>query len=221
MNYTEKEKKGLDKVESMNKFFDKILMPAIGVLIILTLLSFIVGSLMDKFSGIDNDGKSSSAASVASDKISAIFKLRAVVLDGYAEHIEEFKAYGYNWADGYSQDIALCKTVDEELVIYQFSDGTLGDFTILRYTPLDASDAKFDSVSLTVSSDTLINVTVNSGESQIVVTFTSSDFSTYSKDDNEKYSEIIKLISIDELNAMYEIFETDIKNLAKSCGISI
>ena len=42
MDYTEKEKKGIDRVERMNRLFDRILMPAIGILIIMLLLSFIV-----------------------------------------------------------------------------------------------------------------------------------------------------------------------------------
>lgn len=219
MNYTEKEKKGLDKVEKMNHFFDRVLMPAIGVLIILTLISFIVSGIMDKFGGGENGDTSSVLTSENSNEVSEIFRLRTSMLDGYSEHVDEFEAYGYDTAEGYSQDIALCKVVDEEMLIYQFRDSSLGDFTILRYTPSDEVNAEFNSLSLTISSDTLVNVAVNNGDYTYKVTFTSTDFSSYSSDDEKEYNSMMNIISIDELTAMYEIFETDIKNLAQTCGI--
>lgn len=221
LDYTEKEKKGLRKVERMNKFFDKVLMPAVGVLIILTLLSFIVGKLMDKLGGQGGDESSSVLTSESSTEVSEIFQLRASVLDCYNEHVDEFEAYGYNAAEGYSQDLAICKIVDDELVIYQFSDSELGDFTILIYTPSSESNSSYDSVSLTVYSDTLVNLAVHKGDNEYKVTFTSIDFSSYSNDDEEEYASMMQLVSIDELEAMYDIFETDIRNLAQNCGISM
>lgn len=220
MNYTEKEKKGLNKVEKMNRFFDKQLMPAVGVLIILMLLSFIVSNIIDKFGNGKEGNTSSVLTSENSHEVSAIFRLRASVLDSYAEHADEFEAYGYNAAEGYSQDIALYKIVDEEMLIYQFRDSSLGDFTILRYTPSDDVNAMFDTVSLTVSSDTLVNASVSKGDDTYNVAFTSTDFSSYSSTDGEGYNLMMDLISIEELNAMYDIFETDIRNLAQTCGIS-
>ena len=49
MEYTEKEKKGIDKVERMNKIFDKIILPAVGVLIAVLLFFFVVGKYREKF----------------------------------------------------------------------------------------------------------------------------------------------------------------------------
>ena len=218
MDYNEKEQKGIKKVESMNRFFDKILMPAIGVLIIITLLSFIIGNITEKFGG--GTDESSVQSSQQASEVPRVFDLRKSVLENYEKYSNAFAAYGYEKADGYKQDLALCKVVDEELVIYQFDDDALGDFTILRYTPSESANAAYTSVSLTVSSHTLINVTVKAQVSTYSVAFSSTDFSTYSKDDDVQYNKMMKQISIEELEALYELFETDIYNLAENCGIA-
>lgn len=218
MKYTEKEQKGINKVESMNKFFDKVLMPAVGLLIIITLLSFIVGSITEKFGGGADGNFVQSGQSVS--EAPRVFGLRAAVLADYEKYSDAFTAYGYEKADGYKQDLALCKVVDEELVIYQFMDKSIGDFTILRYTPSESANAAYKSVSLTVSSHTLLNVTVSAEDSMYTVAFSSIDFSTYSKDDNVQYNKMMELVSIEELEALYDLFETDINNLAESCGIA-
>lgn len=218
MNYTEKEQKGVKKVESMNRFFDKVLMPAIGVLIILILISFIVSGIKEKFGGNSSDSDSTALVQQPQDEPRA-FALRAAVLADYGKYADEFAAYGYQKAEGYSQELALCKAVDEELLIFQFKDDTMGIFSILRYMPSASVGSEYTSLSMTVSSSSLINVSVKTDDSTYTVTFTSVDFSSYSKDDNVQYSKMMKLISIDDLIALYEIFETDINNLAETCDI--
>lgn len=217
MNYTEKEKKGIDKVASMNKFFDKVLIPTIGVLVIITLIAFIAGRLIDKFGGSEstNSGESLKNSAEASD----LMTLRAKILEGYENNSEAFAAYGYEPAEGYLQDLALCKYVDEELVIYQFRDSVLGEFTILKYEP-SSVEASYNVLSLTVSSEKLMTVTANGEGFDYSVAFTSTDFSTYMEDDREEYGKMMKAVSIDELKSLYDIFETDINNLAKNCGAS-
>lgn len=218
MNYTEKEKKGLKKVESMNRFFDKVLMPAIGVLIIIALISFIVSGLKEKFGGDSSDGDKP-ALSQHSQEEPKVFALRSAVLEDYEKYSDEFAAYGYQKAGGYSQELALCKTVDEELMIFQFIDDSMGKFTILRYTPSESVGSEYKSLSMTVSSSSLINVTVKTDSDSYTVTFTSVEFSSHSKDDSAQYDKMMKLISNDDLMALYEIFETDIINLAETCGV--
>lgn len=218
MNYTEKEQKGVKKVESMNRFFDKVLMPAIGVLIILILISFIVSGIKEKFGGNSSDSDSTALVQQPQDE-PRVFALRAAVLADYGKYADEFAAYGYQKAEGYSQELALCKAVDEELLIFQFKDDTMGIFSILRYMPSASVGSEYTSLSMTVSSSSLINVSVKTDDSTYTVTFTSVDFSSYSKDDNVQYSKMMKLISIDDLIALYEIFETDINNLAETCDI--
>lgn len=220
MNYTEKEQKGIDKVERMNKLFDKVLMPAIGVLIIITLIIFIVGKIRDKFGG-ENAAANGSPASVntsVADDVPKVFVLRAALLGDYEKYAETFAAYGYEPAEGYAQDLALRKQVDEELVIYQFADSAMGDFTILKYAP-SVENAAYQSLSLTVSSASLINVSVRGEDFNHTVAFTAADFSSYQKDDSGEYQQLMKVVSLDELQTMYEIFETDITNLAENCGI--
>lgn len=219
MHYTDKEKKGIDKVDRMNKLFDKVLMPVIGVIIILTLLSFIVGKLMDKFGGGESEGNASVSVSSSVSGNPNVFDTRAALLANYETYAEAFAAYGYAPAEGYTQDLSLRKQVDEELVIYQFSDSAMGDFTILKYTP-SAADAAYQSLSLTVSSASLINASARGGDFNYTVAFTSTDFSSYRKDDGEEYNALMKVVSPGELTSMYEIFEADIENLAESCGIS-
>lgn len=215
MNYTEKEKKGIDRVEGMNRFFDKVLMPAVGVLVIITLLAFTVGRLMEKLGG----GEETTAPTTVSQRSAPqVFAARAALLAEYETYARTFEAYGYAPAEGYSQDLALCKTVDDELLIYQFDDKTLGNFTILRYTPSEGK-GRYDSLSLTISSAELINATVTDGDGKWTVTFTSPDFSSYQPEDKDVYARLLGKVSLDELRAMYGIFETDIENLAEACGI--
>ena len=200
----------------MNRFFDKVLMPAVGVLVIITLLAFTVGRLMEKLGG----GEENTVQTAVSQQTAPrVFAERAALLEGYEVYAEAFAAYGYAPAEGYSQDLALCKTVDDELVIYQFDDKTLGNFTILRYTPSEGK-GRYDSLSLTISSADLINATATDGDTKLTVTFTSPDFSSYQPADKDVYAELLEKVSLDELRTMYGIFETDIENLAEACGIS-
>ena len=216
LDYTEKEQKSIDKVARMNRFFDKVLMPTVGVLIIITLLFFIVDRVTEKW------GKGANAESAAVSGEAAqqpeVFALRAKLLADYEKHTAAFADYGYEPVEGYAQDLALCKTVDDELTIYQFSDSALGDFTIVRYVPSAEKKAPYDSLSLTVSSETLLSVMMKQGEQSCAVAFTSVDFSSYKKDDSESYDTLMKTVSDEELKALYEIFETDIENLSKKCG---
>lgn len=215
MNYTEKEQKGIDKVNRMNEFFDKMLMPVVGIIIILTLISFIAGKLFDRFNGYNENTADSSQTAVID---SEVFAKRAELLADYEKNADKFKLYGYSEAEGYSQELALCKTVDEELVIYQFYDGVLGDFTILHYAPTDALKAGYSMLSVTVYSKDLINVKLKASDKEYKVRFNSIDFENYSSDDKEQYRSMMKLISKDDLKAVYEIFETDIHNLAELCA---
>lgn len=221
MNYTEKEQKGIDKVERMNKMFDKVMMPAIGVMIILILLSFIVGKLMDKF-GRSNDaaGDSTAVSTAVSDgDVQKILALRKELLTDYEQYAEAFAAYGYEPVEGL-QDLALCKQVDEELTIWQFADSVLGDFTIVKYVP-SSDEASYQMLSLTISSDKLITVTASGEGFDYAVAFTAADFSTYQAKDKEQYRDMMKVVSMDELHTMYEIFETDIRNLAGTAGLVV
>ena len=40
------------------------------------------------------------------------------------------------------------------------------------------------------------------------------------EDDREEYEKMMKAVSLDELKSLYDIFEADINNLARSCGVS-
>lgn len=218
MKYTEKEQKGIDKVASMNRFFDKILMPTIGVLMIITLLMFIAGRVKEKFGSSESqEAGMSGTTAVSSDSTEALelMALRRTLLAGYAEHADAFADYGYEPAEGYAQDLALRKQVDGELVIYQFADGTMGDFTIVKYAPSADDGFSYVTLSLTVSSETLLNVSLKGEEFDYKVTFTSTDFSTHQADDEGDYRKMMKLISTDDLTAMYDIFVMDLKTLER------
>ena len=217
LNYTEKEKKGIDRVERMNSFFDRLLMPAIGVLIIMLLLSFTVNRFKEKYASGPSVSSGSSANASQQTAEPRVFGLRKKLLAAYGDYKREFAAYGYEPADGYAYDLSLRKTVDEEMSIFQFSDATLGDLTIINYFP-GGQENSYDSLSLTVSSGRLINVTVKRGEEQHRVTFTSPDFTAYRAEDAEEFKAMMLLVGMDEITTMYEIFETDIGNLAASCG---
>lgn len=217
MRYTEKEQKGIHKVENMNRFFDKVLMPAVGVLIIITLVLFIAGRVRHKFGGGGNQAaETPSTAAVSSDPTEALalMALRETLLAGYADHVDAFETYGYEPAEGYAQDLALRKQVDKELVIYQFADGTMGDFTILKYAPSDDGFG-YTSLSLTVSSETLLNVSLKGEDFDYQVAFTATDFSTYQVEDEKDYQNMMKLISTDDLTAMYDIFAADLRAMAR------
>ena len=216
LHYTEKEQKSIDKVARMNRFFDKVLMPTLGVMSIVTLLFFIVDRVTDKRG--KGAGSQSAAVSGEAAQRPEVFALRAKLLADYEKQASVFADYGYEPVEGYAQNLALCKTVDDELTIYQFSDSTLGDFTIVRYEPSKEKKAAYDSLSLTVSSETLLSVMMKQGEQSCAVAFTSVDFSSYKKDDKETHDTLMKTVSDEELKALYEIFETDIKNLAQKCG---
>ena len=213
MNFTEKEKKGIDKVERMNRLFDRILMPAIGILIIMLLLSFIINRFNDKFAKGSSAAVNSTAQSAAEPQA---FVLRRELMHSYSLHEKEFGAYGYKPVDGYAYDLSLCKTVDSEMSVFQFSEDALGELTIINYIPKEKK-AAYDSLSLAVSSCNLINVTAKSGEEKHTVTFLSPDFSEYQAADEAEFNALMKLVEMDEITAMYDIFETDIFNLAKSC----
>ena len=215
MEYTEKEKKGIDKVERMNRLFDKILLPAIGILIIMLLVSFTVNKYREKFG---SDRQSASQTAVQQSEPQA-FALRRSLLAGYAQYKEQFDAYGYKPVEGYSYDLSLCKTVDGEMSIFQFSDASLGELTIINFLP-ENDASPYDSLSMTVSSHKLINVTAKNGEESHTVTFTDTAFSTYRADDGSEYKALMNLTDIDEINTLYEIFEADIGNLAKNCNVT-
>ena len=210
LNYTEKEKKGIDKVERMNRLFDKILMPAVGILIIMLLISFTINKYREKF----GSGDSLSAKEVYAEEEPRVFTLRRSLLSGYGGHEKEFESYGYKPVEGYSYALSLCKQVDDEMSIFQFADGTLGELTIINYIPKEKK-SPYDSLSLAVSSHKLINVTAKSGGEKHTVTFLSSDFSKYSSDDEEQFDSLMKLTDMEEISSVYEIFETDIINLSK------
>ena len=214
MDYTEKEKKGIDRVERMNRLFDKILMPAVGILIIMLLISFTVNRFREKFGS--DDKTSAQAADVQTEP--EAFSLRRILLRSYDEHKTAFEAYGYVPVEGYSYDLSLCKQVDPEMSIFQFSGGALGELTIISYMP-ENDNSRYDSLSLAISSQKLIDVTVKSGEEKHTVTFLSPDFSAYQSDDQSEFDSMMTLTDISEITAMFEIFETDIFNLAASCGI--
>ena len=213
--YTEKEKKSVDKVERMNRFFDKALMPAIGVLIIITLLSFTVGRFRQKFSSRGGEASSSAVSQEAGPEV---FRLRRALLSGYSSYTKEFAAYGYSPVDGYSYELSLCKQVDEEMSIFQFSDPSVGQLTIINYFP-SGDDGGYDSLSLAVSSHRLLNVTVRKDSEKHSVSFTDTSFSSYSAEDEAEFSALSELVSMEDISAMYEIFETDIGNLAEGCGL--
>ena len=183
MEYTEKEKKGIDKVERMNHFFDRTLLPAIGILIILLLASFTFRRFREKF-GSDLP----SARSTVRQTEPEIFALRRNVLAGYEQH-------------------------KGEMSIFQFSDDSLGQLTILNYLPKDRQ-SPYDSLSMGISSYRLITVTAKRGEDSHSVTFLSYDFTSYQSDSEEEYRALMKLTDSGELASLYEIFETDIRNLA-------
>ena len=208
MEYKKKKKKGIDKVERMNRFFDRTLLPAIGILIILLLASFTFRRFREKF-GSDLPSASSTVRQTEPE----IFALRRNVLAGYEQHKEQFEAYGYHPVDGYSYDLSLCKAVDSEMSIFQFSDDSLGQLTILNYLPKDRQ-SPYDSLSMGISSYRLITVTAKRGEDSHSVTFLSYDFTSYQSDSEEEYRALMKLTDSGELASLYEIFETDIRNLA-------
>ena len=217
MKYSEKEQKGIDKVANMNRFFDKILMPTVGVLIIITLLLFIGGRVREKFGG-SGEGTASSSGTVSSDasEASELMSLRHTLLAGYADHREDFAACGYLPAEGYTQDVALRRQVDEELVIFQFVDDTVGDFTVIKYAPA-VEDFGYTSLSLTVSSESLLSVRLRGEDFDWRVSFTATEFSAHSPDDEADYRRMMKRISTDDLKAMYALFVTDLHQLAESC----
>lgn len=216
LNYTEKEKKGIDKVERMNLLFDKVIMPAIGILVIMLLLSFTISKFREKFVSHPSQTSSSTSGQPVQP---AVFAQRKRLLSGYDGFKEAFAAYGYHPVKGYSYDLSLCKTVDSEMSLFQFSDGTLGDLTVINYFPTD-KESSYSSLSMAVSSDRLINVTVKSGDESFSVVFTSTDFSAYKSDDGAQFDAMMNVVSMDDIRAMYEIFETDIDNLAKNCSVS-
>ena len=98
MEYTEKEKKGIDKVEHMNRLFDKILLPAIGILIIMLLFSFIVNKYREKFGTESNPA----AEAVTQKPEPEVFALRRRLLADYGQYQKEFEAYGYKPVDVFS-----------------------------------------------------------------------------------------------------------------------
>ena len=214
LNYTEEEKKGIDKVERMNRLFDTRIMPAIGIVIILMLISFTVSKFKEKFyrGGVPTE-------SAVQNAEPEIFALRRSLLGGYDAHKEEFAAYGYEPVDGYTYGLSLCKSVDDEMVIFQFRDDSLGELTIINYVPGN-TDAAYVSLSLAVSSHRLLNVTVKSGGEKHSVTFTDTDFSEYQPEDAEEFKCLMKLTDMDDIRTMYEIFETDIRNLSDTVNHS-
>ena len=214
MEYTEKEKKGIDKVERMNRLFDKILLPAIGILIIMLLFSFIVNKYREKFGTEINPF----AEAVTQKPEPEVFALRRRLLADYGQYQKEFEAYGYKPVDGFSYDLSLCKTVDKEMSIFQFADSKLGELTVINYIPKQ-ENTPYDSLSIAVSSPNLITETKKSGEESHTVTFLTHDFSSYKSDDTDQFNSLMKLTDIDEITAVYEIFETDISNIAENCGL--
>lgn len=216
MDYTENEKKGIDKVERMNRFFDRIFMPAIGILIIMLLLSFTVKKFRSKFGG--GEEAPGQAATVTAQSEPEVFATRRELMADYQKYEKEFAAYGYLPVEGYAYDLSLRKQVDGEMSIFQFKGGALGELTIINYLPSD-SGAPYDSLSLAISSHTLINVTVKRGEEKHTVTFTDTGFSAFKEEDAGEYDALMNDVRMEDIRAMYEIFEADIGNLARSCGI--
>ena len=217
MEYTEKEKKGIDKVERMNRLFDKFLMPAVGVLIIMLLASFTVNKFRQKF-GSQKTGAANAATYSSEAAEPEVFALRRKLLASYPAFEKEFAAYGYAPVEGYSYDVSLCKQVDGEMSIFQFAGGALGELTIISYMPQD-KNAPYDSLSLAISSHRLINVTVKKGEEKHTVTFTDTAFSSFKEEDRGEFDSLSDFVRTEDIKTMYEIFETDIGNLAKSCGM--
>lgn len=212
LQYTEEEKKGIDKVERMNRLFDKVVLPGIGVLVILLLISFIAGKFREKFTRDDPGTTASSAPREETD----VFGRRKELLRGYEQHKDAFAAYGYEPVEGYAYALSLGKTVDEEMTIFQFSDEALGELSIVNYMP-KGKKAPYRSLSLAVSSPTMLVVTVKKEDEKHVVTFTDTGFSHYQPEDQDAYQSLMKLTTQEDLQAMYDIFTTDLDHLQSAC----
>ncbi|MBQ1398213.1 MAG: hypothetical protein IIY89_06940, partial [Clostridia bacterium] len=88
--------------------------------------------------------------------------------------------------------------------------------TVIKYAPA-VEDFGYTSLSLTVSSESLLNVRLRGEDSDWRVSFTATDFSVHSPDDEADYRRMMKRISTDDLKAMYALFVTDLHQLAESC----
>ena len=215
ITYTEKEQKGIEKVAQMSRFFDKILLPTIGVLLIITLLLHISGRLREKYSG-GSPGAGTSAAQATQEN--GVCATRNALLATYTSHASGFAACGYAVMPDATQDLALCRKIDDEMTVYQFADGKLGTFTILRYAPLPERQALYETLSLTVTSEADIRVMVGHDGQKTSVRFTAAGFSAAAAEDAAAYRDVMRYTSPEELQSMMEIFETDIRMLADVCG---
>lgn len=211
MNYTEKERKGIDKVADMNRFFDKILLPAVGVLIIITLLVFIVGRVRTKFGG-GGIGASHSTSSVSSAQLQKALEKRETLLGDYETNAERWAEGGYVRLENYEGGLALERKADGELSILQIADDVLGGFTTLTYRPSDGK-AKYKMLSLTVMSGKLFTVTLSGEGFDDVVTFPSPDFRKEDASDREACDHMMRYVTQDDLQTLYEIFLTDMERL--------
>ena len=209
MQYTEKERKGIDKVTDMNRFFDKILLPAVGVLVIITLLFFIAGRVKEKFGGA-GENTASGTVTYSAKRLQKALDKRDTLMNDYEANQERWTEGGYVRKVLSEDSFVLERKADEELTVLQISDTTLGNFTTLSYKP---SDGKYDMLSLTVSKGSLFTVTLSGKGYDDAVTFPSPAFRPEEANEKEACDHLLKVITRDDLVTLYEIFLTDIEGL--------
>jgi len=196
-------KKADARVGSLNRIFDRLILPMIGFTVALAIFAALFGgSCMDSCAGklLAADTEDGAAVSGSKD----FYQKRDKIMSKIDENRDLLTQNGFIVSDQYDENLAARKNYDDDTYsIDYFADGQCR--AILRQNA--GEDADYISVVLGIYSEGLVTVDLSAGDSLYLAAFTDDGFinpSPNNIDAAEKILEIVPREVLRELLAMYK-----------------
>lgn len=176
--------RGVEKVERMNKAFDKYVIPLVLFTVVTIFIFGAVPRLLKLLSADSADGTEQGVESTVAD----FYSLREDYMSNMHSHAQELEAAGYEFSDQYSGADCVYKYLDESTIVYEFYDDALGSYSIIRRA---AQEEAYRQLSMVVSAKNLIRVELDLVDGQkISLTYIDESFSAYGSDLSESDAQL-------------------------------
>lgn len=212
---TEEEKiqNGVDKVNRMNAFFDKMWLPVLFFVVATVFVFGALPKLMD-MAGV-SDGSDYGDLPSQESTLPDFYELRAAYMGEMDSHKDELTAAGYEFSDDYGETKCVILSKDDT-VIYEFFD-SMGSYSIIRKTAPEGSE--YSALSLVVQSKRLIIAEIKlSDGSKLSASFKNEQFtpdllSLSASDTPSDVQKVLSYVSAEELSAMLTQYKADLMKL--------
>lgn len=203
-------KRGVEKVERMNKTFDTLALPIILFTVVTIFIFGALPTLKEKL-GL---GESSSVSSVLPEQQSFYSRRESYMLDMQL-HLEELTQHGYTTPEGYEAGECASLMLDDSTEVLEFSDN-IGCYSIVRRS---VADKPYTKLSIIVYSENIILAELVLAEGdQLSATFKNESFTEWkrkpvsdaelSQSDAVSTAErILEYVSSAELGALLEEYK--------------